>query len=227
MVRCNKRCCKSGRTSCRFRIIGISFDERLWLTYIARSERDNNPNSYCDSGPGTNSSGSCWYSTNSIQISVKFKIYFPTFLKLLNLLAFILVIFCHRIEVLFWGLRDLKRIHLMTVDKPRVDVECAGHILYSSVITNAKKNPNFNTPVKFLELELPEQELYRPPLTIRAVDCRSFGRYTLVGTHTINSIHKYMYCPQTKKAKDVEERRKNLYQLQQYTSNMYILISEI
>ncbi|CAG2054115.1 unnamed protein product [Timema podura] len=95
------------------------------------------------------------------------------------------------IEVLFWGLRDLKRIHLLTVDKPRVDIECAGHILYSSVIQNAKKNPNFGTPVKFLELELPEQELYRPPLTIRAVDCRSFGRYTLVGTHMINSIHNY------------------------------------
>nr|CAD7405426.1 unnamed protein product [Timema poppensis] len=99
----------------------------------------------------------------------------------------------YRIEVLFWGLRDLKRIHLLTVDKPRVDIECAGHILYSSVIQNAKKNPNFGTPVKFLELELPEQELYRPPLTIRAVDCRSFGRYTLVGTHMINSIHKS--CP--------------------------------
>ncbi|XP_076628524.1 otoferlin isoform X2 [Colletes latitarsis] len=123
----------------------------------------------------------------------------------------------YRIEVLFWGLRDLKRIHLLTVDKPRVDVECAGHILYSSVIPNAKKNPNFNTPIKFLELELPEQELYRPPLTIRAVDCRSFGRYTLVGTHTINSIHKYIYCPQTKRAKDAEDRKKNLYQLQQCT----------
>ncbi|XP_046836781.1 otoferlin isoform X1 [Vespa crabro] len=120
----------------------------------------------------------------------------------------------YRIEVLFWGLRDLKRIHLLTVDKPRVDVECAGHILYSSVIANAKKNPNFNTPIKFLELELPEQELYRPPLTIRAVDCRSFGRYTLVGTHTINSIHKYTYSPQTKRARDIEERKKSLYQLQ-------------
>ncbi|KAM0725203.1 Otoferlin [Formica fusca] len=123
----------------------------------------------------------------------------------------------YRIEVLFWGLRDLKRIHLLTVDKPRVDVECAGHILYSSVIANAKKNPNFNTPIKFLELELPEQELYRPPLTIRAVDCRSFGRYTLVGTHTINSIHKYMYYPLTKRAKDAQERKKSLYQLQ-YTA---------
>lgn len=127
------------------------------------------------------------------------------------------LLLCPRIDVLFWGLRDLKRIHLLTVDKPRVDVECAGHILYSSVIANAKKNPNFGTPFKFLELELPEQELYRPPLTIRAVDCRSFGRYTLVGTHTINSIHKYMYCPQTKRAKEAEERKKNLYQWQQYT----------
>lgn len=104
----------------------------------------------------------------------------------------------YRIEVLFWGLRDLKRIHLLTVDRPRVDIECAGNILSSSVIQNAKRNPNFSNPVKFMELELPEQELYRPPLTVRVVDCRSFGRYTLVGTHMINSVHKYMYQPMTR-----------------------------
>ncbi|KAE9538073.1 hypothetical protein AGLY_006045 [Aphis glycines] len=121
----------------------------------------------------------------------------------------------YRIEVLFWGLRDLKRVHLMTVDKPRVDIECAGHILYSSIIQNARKNPNFSTPVKFLELELPEQELYRPPLTIRAVDCRSFGRFTLVGTHLINSIHRYMYVPTTKKEREAIERNRSLQQLQQ------------
>lgn len=119
----------------------------------------------------------------------------------------------YRIEVLFWGLRDLKRIHLLTVDKPRVDIECSGHILYSSIIQNARKNPNFSTPVKFLDLDLPEQELYRPPLTIRAVDCRSFGRYTLVGTHMINSIHKYMFKPVTKRDREAEERKKSLYQL--------------
>nr|CAD7397049.1 unnamed protein product [Timema cristinae] len=138
----------------------------------------------------------------------------------------------YRIEVLFWGLRDLKRIHLLTVDKPRVDIECAGHILYSSVIQNAKKNPNFGTPVKFLELELPEQELYRPPLTIRAVDCRSFGRYTLVGTHMINSIHKYMYVPMTKREREAEERKKSLQQLQnvdpanpnQLSANSYTVV---
>lgn len=120
----------------------------------------------------------------------------------------------YRIEVLFWGLRDLKRIHLLTVDKPRVDIECAGNILYSSIIQNAKRNPNFTNPVKFVDVELPDQDLYRPPLTIRVIDCRSFGRITLVGTHTINSIHKYMYTPMSKKEKEAEERKKSLIQLQ-------------
>lgn len=126
----------------------------------------------------------------------------------------------YRIEVLFWGLRDLKRVHLLKVDKPRVDIECAGHILYSSIIQNARKNPNFGTPVKFLELDLPEQELYRPPLTIRAVDCRSFGRYTLVGTHMINSIHKYMYNPLTKRDRELEERKRSLNQLKALENNL-------
>lgn len=77
-----------------------------------------------------------------------------------------------RIEVLFWGLRDLKRIHFMSVDKPRIDVECSGKILSSSIIQNAKKNPNFVNMLKFFDLELPVEETYAPPITIRCVDCR-------------------------------------------------------
>lgn len=99
----------------------------------------------------------------------------------------------YRIKVLLWGLRDLKRIHFMSVDRPRIDVECSGKILSSSIIQNAKKNPNFPTMLKFFDLELPVEETYAPPITIRCVDCRSFGRYTLVGTHQINSIHKYIH----------------------------------
>ena len=105
----------------------------------------------------------------------------------------------------------------MTVDKPRVDVECAGHIIQSSVIMNAKRNPNFSTTVKFLDIELPEQEIYCPPLTIRVVDCRSFGRFTLVGTHVINSIHKFLYRPVTKRERDTAEKKKaHLALKQQY-----------
>lgn len=98
-----------------------------------------------------------------------------------------------KLEVLFWGLRDLKRVHFMSVDKPRIDVECSGKILSSNIIQNAKKNPNFPNMLKSIDLELPLEETYAPPISIRCVDCRSFGRYTLVGTHQITSIHKYLY----------------------------------
>ncbi|KAK2155008.1 hypothetical protein LSH36_251g03028 [Paralvinella palmiformis] len=106
------------------------------------------------------------------------------------------------LQVLFWGMRELKKIHFTSVDKPRIDVECAGHVLSSSVIVNSKKNPNFTIPVKFFDVELPDNELYCPPITIRCVDCRNFGRFVLVGTHVINNIHKFMYVPTTKTAKE-------------------------
>ena len=50
----------------------------------------------------------------------------------------------------------------------------------SSMILNAKKNPNFSSMVKYLDLELPEQEMYCPPLTIRVLDCRSPALMILV-----------------------------------------------
>lgn len=120
----------------------------------------------------------------------------------------------YRIEVLFWGLRGMKRVHFLTVEKPRVDIECSGHTLTSTVIQNAKRNPNFNNPTRFIELELPDQDVYQPPLTIRVVDCRSFGRNVLVGTHTINSIQKYIFTPMSKRERDIEDRKKSLIQLQ-------------
>ena len=62
--------------------------------------------------------------------------------------------------------------------------------------------------ISILLSELPEQEIYCPPLTIRVVDCRSFGRFTLVGTHVINSIHKFLYQPITKKDREAAEKKK-------------------
>ncbi|KAM5317521.1 otoferlin isoform 2-T2 [Glossophaga mutica] len=101
----------------------------------------------------------------------------------------------YRIEVLFWGLRDLKRVNLAQVDRPRVDIECAGKGVQSSMIHNYKKNPNFSTLVKWFEVDLPENELLHPPLNIRVVDCRAFGRYTLVGSHAVNSLRRFIYRP--------------------------------
>ncbi|XP_077345115.1 otoferlin isoform X4 [Lithobates pipiens] len=105
----------------------------------------------------------------------------------------------YRVEILFWGLRDLKRVNLAQVDRPRVDIECAGKGVQSALIQNYKKNPNFSTLVKWFEVDLPENELLHPPLNVRVVDCRAFGRYTLVGSHAVSSLRKFIYRPPDKK----------------------------
>uniref|UniRef100_A0A8B9J9G2 Otoferlin n=1 Tax=Astyanax mexicanus TaxID=7994 RepID=A0A8B9J9G2_ASTMX len=114
----------------------------------------------------------------------------------------------YRIEVLFWGLRDLKRINLAQVDRPRVDIECAGKGIQSALIQNYKKNPNFSTLVKWFEVDLPENELLHPPLNIRVVDCRAFGRYTLVGSHAVTSLRKFIYIPPDKRSNNWNEEEK-------------------
>jgi len=92
----------------------------------------------------------------------------------------------HRVEVLFWGLRDLKRVNLMAVNHPRVEVEMAGKSIESEIIENYKKNPNFSVPVKFIEdVELPDNQYLCPPITIKAKDTRTFGQDILLGTHII------------------------------------------
>ena len=76
------------------------------------------------------------------------------------------------------------------------------------MIQDANKNPNFSQNVKFLDIELPEQEMYCPPLSIRVVDCRSFGRFTLVGNHTSPSIHKFLYHPVTQEMREDLNRKR-------------------
>ncbi|XP_067460357.1 fer-1-like protein 6 [Thunnus thynnus] len=100
-----------------------------------------------------------------------------------------------RLEVLFWGLRELKKVQLLSVDRPQVFIECAGKTLRSSVIQKYKSNPNFTTLVDSIELELPENEHLHPPLSITVVDWRAFGRSTLVGNHIINNLKAFKYTP--------------------------------
>ena len=46
----------------------------------------------------------------------------------------------------------MKRLQLMTVDKPRCDVQCGGETLSSAIIYNAQRNPNFPDNVRFMEV---------------------------------------------------------------------------
>uniref|UniRef100_A0A8K9V5Q4 Fer-1 like family member 6 n=1 Tax=Oncorhynchus mykiss TaxID=8022 RepID=A0A8K9V5Q4_ONCMY len=101
----------------------------------------------------------------------------------------------YRLEVLFWGLRELKKVQLLSVDRPQVFIECAGKSLRSSVIQSYKTNPNFTTLVDAFDLELPENENLHPPLNISVVDWRAFGRSTVVGNYTINNLKPFKYTP--------------------------------
>ncbi|NXO02474.1 FR1L4 protein, partial [Rhinopomastus cyanomelas] len=96
-----------------------------------------------------------------------------------------------RIEILFWGLRDLKRVNLFKVDQPQVIVECAGKKVESEVIVAYRDNPNFTELVKHMDVELPEQVYLHPPLSIFVVEKRAFGRTVLVGTHVVPSVMKF------------------------------------
>ncbi|XP_041638940.1 fer-1-like protein 4 [Cheilinus undulatus] len=93
-----------------------------------------------------------------------------------------------RIEVLFWGLRELKRVQLFEVERPMVKVECAGRQLESEEIESYQTHPNFKEVVLYMDVKLPEQAYLHPPLTLFVVEHRAFGRLALVGTHVVQSL---------------------------------------
>ncbi|KAM6946878.1 fer-1-like protein 4 [Lycodopsis pacificus] len=96
-----------------------------------------------------------------------------------------------RIEVLFWGLRELKRVQLFEVERPLVRVECAGEQLESEEIESYKAHSNFKELARYINVELPEQAYLHPPLTLFVVEHRAFGRLALVGTHVVQSLIDY------------------------------------
>lgn len=56
------------------------------------------------------------------------------------------------IEVLSWGVRNMKTFQLSDVDCPQVIFECGGHKVESEVIKNVKQNPNFSKPVLYFDI---------------------------------------------------------------------------
>eukprot|EP00731_Ephydatia_muelleri_P020356 Em0013g83a len=81
-----------------------------------------------------------------------------------------------RIEVLCWGVRDMKRFQLLPVESPYVELECGGTVVQTKHIQKVSRNPNFPDPVVTFDVLLPKEQLYAPPLNIRIVDKRAFGR---------------------------------------------------
>uniref|UniRef100_A0A8B9EIE2 Dysferlin n=1 Tax=Anser cygnoides TaxID=8845 RepID=A0A8B9EIE2_ANSCY len=95
--------------------------------------------------------------------------------------------------ILAWGLRNLKSYQLASVTSPSLLVECGGQLVQSCVIKNVKKNPNFDVCVLFMEVRGGRSSLYSPPIIIKIIDNRPFGRRPVVGQCTVRSLEDF-YC---------------------------------
>ncbi|CAM5129255.1 unnamed protein product [Eretmochelys imbricata] len=99
------------------------------------------------------------------------------------------------IEILAWGLRNMKNYQMASVTSPSLIVECGGEMVESVVIKNLKKTPNFPYSVLFMKVLLPKEELYTPSLVIKVIDHRQFGRKPVVGQCTIDSLEDFRCDP--------------------------------
>nr|XP_006211095.1 myoferlin isoform X4 [Vicugna pacos] len=99
------------------------------------------------------------------------------------------------IEILAWGLRNMKNYQMASVTSPSLIVECGGERVESVVIKNLKKTPNFPSSVLFMKVFLPKEELYVPPLVIKVIDHRQFGRKPVVGQCTIDHLDRFRCDP--------------------------------
>uniref|UniRef100_A0A3Q2X570 Myoferlin like n=1 Tax=Haplochromis burtoni TaxID=8153 RepID=A0A3Q2X570_HAPBU len=99
------------------------------------------------------------------------------------------------IEVLTWGLRNMKTYQLATVSSPSLIVECGGETVQTAVIKNFKKNPNFPGSVLLLKVLLPKDEMYAPPIVLKVIDHRPFGRKPVVGQCTIACLEEFRCDP--------------------------------
>ncbi|XP_025096654.1 myoferlin-like isoform X4 [Pomacea canaliculata] len=99
------------------------------------------------------------------------------------------------IEVLCWGVRNMKKYQLANVNSPSIHFECGGNVRESAVLRNAKKNPNFDNPLLFFDVMLPKEELYMPPMNIRVIDHRNFGRHPTVGVHVLKTLEEFRNNP--------------------------------
>ncbi|XP_054428841.1 myoferlin isoform X1 [Pteronotus mesoamericanus] len=99
------------------------------------------------------------------------------------------------IEILAWGLRNMKNYQMASVTSPSLIVECGGERVESVVIKNLKKTPNFPGSVLFMKVFLPKEELYMPPLVVKVIDHRQFGRKPVVGQCTIDRLDRFRCDP--------------------------------
>ncbi|XP_011486215.1 myoferlin isoform X2 [Oryzias latipes] len=99
------------------------------------------------------------------------------------------------VEILAWGLRNMKPYQLASVSSPSLVVECGGQRVETAIIKNMKKSPNFPGNILFIKVLLPKDEMYTPPIVLKVIDHRPFGRKPVVGQCTIASLEDFRCDP--------------------------------
>ncbi|XP_078421454.1 myoferlin-like [Cetorhinus maximus] len=99
------------------------------------------------------------------------------------------------IEILAWGLRNIKNYNMLRVTSPSLVVECSGEMIQTAPIKNYKKNPNFLIPIYFITVFLPVDASYSPPIVLKVLDFRAFGYKPVVGQTTVKSLSQFMCDP--------------------------------
>ncbi|KAM9400663.1 dysferlin-like, partial [Salvelinus alpinus] len=114
------------------------------------------------------------------------------------------------IEILAWGVRNLKSFQLASVTSPSLQVECGGSMVQSCVIRSTKKKPNFDINTLLIDVRLPCEELYMPPIILKIIDNRQFGRKPVVGQCTIRNLEDYRCTPEEDGEEEEDELEANV-----------------
>ena len=61
---------------------------------------------------------------------------------------------------------------MLPVDSPHVEIEIGGETLCLDKIKSVKQHSNFDNPHNFIDVMLPSEDLYMPPINIRILDNR-------------------------------------------------------
>ncbi|XP_067857650.1 myoferlin-like [Heptranchias perlo] len=99
------------------------------------------------------------------------------------------------IEILAWGLRNMKNYNMLRVTSPSLVVECSGEMIQTPPIKNYRKNPNFSNPIYFITVFLPVDAVYSPPIVLKVIDSRAFGYKPVVGQTTVKSLSEFTCDP--------------------------------
>ncbi|KAF7258644.1 hypothetical protein EG68_04847 [Paragonimus skrjabini miyazakii] len=97
-----------------------------------------------------------------------------------------------RFEVMFWSMFGMARQQLLPVKRPKVTIEIGGTKIESEIMRNLTKRRLFKHHLKVIDVYLPVDERYWPPMVMNCHDNRPFGTKVTVGSYTFSNIREYL-----------------------------------